>query len=107
MDFSMEDLYRARDFLDIKKITDNRIELSFRNAIIAMLAKTKVDEIANMCGPDEAFQSLEQNGNDLVLEFNSKLVDTQLLAEIFTAPAERAEQASKELAEYVDNQKNA
>ncbi len=107
MDFSIEDLYRARDFLNVKKITDKHVELSFRNPIIAMLAKNKVEEIANMCGPDEAFQGLEQDGNDLVLKFNPKLVNPKLLAEIFTAPADRAEQASKELAEYVDNQKDA
>ena len=41
------------------------------------------------------------NGNDLTLRFNPELVSERLLAEIFDATPERAEEAAKELAAYV------
>ncbi|WP_251452196.1 hypothetical protein [Parasutterella muris] len=101
MALPIEQLYKARDFVNLKNISANHVELAFKNPIIAMLAKGKVAEIASECSPDSAFHSCEMNGNDLTLRFNPELVSERLLAEIFDATPERAEEAAKELAAYV------
>ena len=55
MALPIEQLYKARDFLNLKNISANHVELSFKNPVIAMLAKGKVAEIASQCSPDGAF----------------------------------------------------
>ena len=54
MALPIEQLYKARDFLNLKNISANHVELSFKNPVIAMLAKGKVAEIASQCSPDGA-----------------------------------------------------
>ena len=49
MALPIEQLYKARDFLNLKNISANHVELSFKNPVIAMLAKGKVAEIASQC----------------------------------------------------------
>ena len=41
MALPIEQLYKARDFLNLKNISANHVELSFKNPVIAMLAKAK------------------------------------------------------------------
>ena len=38
MALPIEQLYKARDFLNLKNISANHVELSFKNPVIAMLA---------------------------------------------------------------------
>ncbi len=101
MNLSVEDLFKARDFVDIKNINAQRIELAFKNPVVAMLAKSKIKEIASQCGPDKPFHSCEQKGNDVFITYNPEIVNERLLAEIFTGSTERAQQASKELSDYI------
>lgn len=74
MALPIEQLYKARDFLNLKNISANHVELSFKNPVIAMLAKGKVAEIASQCSPDGAFTKCEMHGNDLHLDFNPEYV---------------------------------
>ena len=96
MALPIEQLYKARDFLNLKNISANHVELSFKNPVIAMLAKGKVAEIASQCSPDGAFTKCEMHGNDLHLDFNPEYVSERLMA----AP-ERAKDAARELAAFV------
>ena len=84
MALPIEQLYKARDFLNLKNISANHVELSFKNPVIAMLAKGKVAEIASQCSPDGAFTKCEMHGNDLHLDFNPEYVSERLMAEILT-----------------------
>ena len=52
MSLSIENLFKARDFVDLKNISGEHIELTFKNPIVAMLAKGKIQEIAEQCSPD-------------------------------------------------------
>ena len=101
MALPIEQLYKARDFLNLKNISANHVELSFKNPVIAMLAKGKVAEIASQCSPDGAFTKCEMHGNDLHLDFNPEYVSERLMAEIFDAAPERARDAARELAAFV------
>lgn len=101
MALTIEHLYKARDFVDLKNITANHIELSFKNPIIAMLAKGKVAEIAGQCGPNQPFLSCEQNGNDLKLTYDPEIINEYLLGQVFTADSEQAQKAVHELSEHV------
>ena len=101
MALPIEQLYKARDFLNLKNISANHVELSFKNPVIAMLAKGKVAEIASQCSPDGAFTKCEMHGNDLHLDFNPEYVSERLMAEIFDAAPERARDAARELAAIV------
>ena len=103
MALPIEQLYKARDFVNLKNISANHIELSFKNPIIKMLAQGKIAEIASECSPDGAFRSCELNGNDLKLTFNPEYVSERLLAEIFDGEPGRAQEAAKELAAYVQD----
>ena len=101
MALPIEQLYKARDFLNLKNISANHVELSFKNPVIAMLAKGKVAEIASQFSPDGAFTKCEMHGNDLHLDFNPEYVSERLMAEIFDAAPERARDAARELAAFV------
>ena len=101
MALPIEQLYKARDFLNLKNISANHVELSFKNPVIAMLAKGKVAEIASQCSPEGAFTKCEMHGNDLHLDFNPEYVSERLMAEIFDAAPERAKDAARELAAFV------
>ena len=59
MALPIEQLYKARDFLNLKNISANHVELSFKNPVIAMLAKGKVAEIASQCSPDVPSQNVK------------------------------------------------
>lgn len=101
MALPIEQLYKAREFLNLKNISANHVELSFKNPVIALLAKGKVAEIASECSPDGAFTGCRLEGNDLHLDFNPEYVSERLMAEIFDAAPERARAAARELAQYV------
>lgn len=58
MALPIEQLYKARDFLNLKNISANHVELSFKNPVIAMLAKGKVAEIASQCSPTAPSQNV-------------------------------------------------
>uniref|UniRef100_UPI003FF03798 hypothetical protein n=1 Tax=Parasutterella excrementihominis TaxID=487175 RepID=UPI003FF03798 len=88
-------------YKNLKNISANHVELSFKNPVIAMLAKGKVAEIASQCSPDGAFTKCEMHGNDLHLDFNPEYVSERLMAEIFDAAPERARDAARELAAFV------
>lgn len=106
MSLSVENLFKARDFVELKNISGNRIELTFKNPVIAMLARGKVQEIANQCSPDSAFHSCELTGSDLILKYNPELVNERLLSEVFVGSATRAKDAAKELADYIAERQN-
>ncbi len=101
MALTIDNLFKARDFVDLKNISGNHIELSFKNPVVAMLAKGKIQEIASQCGPDQPFQSCELKGSDLTLRFNPSIVSERLLAEVFNAPADKAKQAAKDLSDHI------
>lgn len=101
MSLSIENLFKARDFVDLKNISGEHIELTFKNPIVAMLAKGKIQEISEQCSPEAAFHSCELKGNDLLIKYNPELVNERLLSEIFVGPADRAQLAAKELSDYI------
>lgn len=103
MGLPIEQLYKARDFVNLKNISGTHVELTFKNPVIAMLAKGKVAEIASQCGPDEAFHSCEMVGNTLKLTYNPQLISERLLAEIFDGTPEKAQKAATELAAFVQS----
>ncbi|MBQ8828930.1 MAG: hypothetical protein IJ022_02370 [Burkholderiaceae bacterium] len=97
MALTIEHLYKAREFVDLKNISKDRIELTFKNPIIAMLAKGKVAEIVNSCGPKAAFTSCQQVGNDLILTFDPTVMSDYLLGRVFTGNDQEAQDAVSEL----------
>lgn len=101
MSLTIDNLYKAREFVALKNISANHIELSFKNPILAILAKGKVAEIASQCGPNSAFESCELNGSDLKLTYNPEIMNERLLAEVFDSPDERAKEAAKELSAHI------
>lgn len=107
MSLSIENLFKARDFVDLKNISGEHIELTFKNPIVAMLAKGKIQEIAEQCSPDSAFNSCELKGNDLHITYNPELVSERLLSEIFVSSDDRAKLAAKELSDYIADKMKA
>lgn len=107
MSLSVENLFKARDFVDLKNISGEHLELVFKNPIVAMLAKGKIQEIAEQCSPDSAFHSCELKGNNLHIKYNPELVSERLLSEVFVGPADRAKEAAKELSDYIEEKMKA
>lgn len=101
MNLPIEQLYKARDFVNLKNISANHIELTFKNPVMAMLAKGKIAQIAAQCDAKGPFTSCETKGSDLMLCFNPEFISERLLSEIFTAAPEKAQDAAKELAAFV------
>lgn len=101
MAFTIEHLYKARDFVELKNISTSQIELTFKNPIMAMLAKGKVAEIAQQCNPDSPFTSCVQNGNDLVMTFNPEVMNQMLLGKVFSGSDDEAKEAVKQLSEHI------
>ena len=101
MALNIEQLFKARDFLELKNISATRLDLVFKNPVMAMLAKGKINEIASQCSPDSAFTGCTMNGSELVLTYNPNLVSHALLGKVFTAPAHEAQAAAADLAQDI------
>lgn len=101
MSLTIDNLYRAREFVNLKNISPNHIQLAFKNPVLAILAKGKINEIAQQCGPNGIFQTCELKGQDLTLTFDPEIVNERLLAEVFDAPDDKAQQAALNLSEDI------
>jgi hypothetical protein len=106
MALTIEQLYKARDFVELKNISATHVVLTFKNPILSMLAKGKIAEIAESCSAKFPFTSCKQEGNDIVLSYNPELVREYLLGEVFTGSDEKAKEAVAKIAANVREKAN-
>ena len=107
MSLSIENLFKARDFVDLKNISGEHIELTFKNPIVAMLAKGKIQEIAEQCSPDSAFNSCELKGNVPNITSNPEFVSERFFWKILVVSVAGANFAPRDLLIYIADRMKA